>query len=116
MYMMGLLSLQKQLAQSRYGIGRILWLEGLPFRFIAIPVGDIDDGQAQFVGSDDIEAAVADHDGIAWLQRAQAIQDTAHDIGFRIGTADGRPGNGFHVRRDAEFLANRFGMDLGVWM
>ena len=32
MYMMGLLSLQKQLAQSRYGIGRILWLEGLPFR------------------------------------------------------------------------------------
>ena len=63
MYMMGLLSLQKQLAQSRYGIGRILWLEGLPFRFIAIPIGDIYDGQAQFVGSDDIEAAVADHDG-----------------------------------------------------
>ena len=65
------------------------------------------------MGADDVKAAVADHDSLAFLHLSQASQDAPHDIGLGISPADSRSGNGFHIGSDAEFLANCLGMDLG---
>ena len=49
-----------------------------------------------------------------FFHRAQASQDAPHDVGLGISPADGRSGNSFHIGSDAEFLADRLGMDLGL--